>query len=84
MSGDSKAPEGLARDAYRALDLLSSGYTPKDSDLACAPLIEDWVFVTIDGVVMLVGRVTGHPTLKNDKLKLTSALLAINEKQAGR
>ncbi|WP_296710907.1 DUF6634 family protein [Rhodoblastus sp.] len=69
-----------ARDAYRALDQLSSGYMPTESDLSSAPLIEDWVFVRVDGVVMLVGRVTGHPTLKSDKLKRTSALLAIDEK----
>ena len=30
-----------AREAYRVFDLLSSGYTPTDSDLAGAPLIEN-------------------------------------------
>jgi hypothetical protein len=69
-----------ARDAYRTLDLLTTGYTPKDSDLAEAPLIEDWVFAHVDGAIVLVGRVTGHPILRSDKLKRTSALLAINEK----
>lgn len=75
-----KSETQRARDAYCALDLLSSGYTPKDSDLAGAPLIEDWVFAHVDGAIVLVGRVTGHPILKSAKLKRTSALLAIDEK----
>jgi hypothetical protein len=73
-------PDERAREAYRVLDLLSSGYTPHESDLAGAPFIENWVMIHVgNGVVVLIGDVTGHPILKSYKPKMTSALLAIDE-----
>jgi hypothetical protein len=65
------------RDAYAAHDLIGSGWTPGEKDLAGAPVINDWVVAKYSADFVLCGTVTGHPTLKDGPIT-TSALVAIH------
>lgn len=51
--------------------------TFSEDDLEGAPLIDDWV-VAGDAEPCLIGRVTGHPTIRDGRLISTSLLLAIS------
>jgi len=63
------------RRAFRDFDLISSGYTPKESELQGAPHLEDWLVEVLDvGVFCLVGSVSGHPSI-DDGLMSTSVVI---------
>ncbi len=49
-------------------------------DLDDAPLIEDWV-ITGAFAPCLIGRVTGHPTVRDGRLVHTSVLIAISVRE---
>lgn len=71
---------GLALlNALLSLRDVAEGSPP---DLTDAPELREWLVVLADDGVSLVGRVTGHPILGNDRLIQTSALLAIAEDQS--
>lgn len=75
-------PEEIAardREAFRAHDLLQSGYVPKSSDLDGAPILENWIPVNVPGGVVLQGVCVNHPRLRPGEMQ-TSTILAIDEK----
>lgn len=65
--------------ALLALRAVAEGSPP---DLTNAPALRDWLVVLAEDGVSLVGRVTGHPILGDDRLIQTSALLAIASDQS--
>jgi hypothetical protein len=66
------------RDLHRDRDLLESGWTPKEGDIADAPVIGNWIAVSRGGELALVGVVAGHPRLRGLRRIVTSPLVAID------
>jgi hypothetical protein len=76
---DGRTDDQRGREAFRAADLLQSGYQPRESDLEKAPIIDDWCPVlTPSGFLVLIGNVTGHPTLRPG-LITTSLIIGMDE-----
>ncbi|MGA0534348.1 MULTISPECIES: DUF6634 family protein [Hansschlegelia] len=65
--------------ALRSLRKVAEGASP---DLRDAPELRDWLIVSAEDGVALIGRVTGHPTVEDDRLVYTSALIAMSADQS--
>jgi hypothetical protein len=59
---------------------LIKGWRPGETELAGAPLLEDWMIERGNGVHYLIGSVTGHPRIENG-LMTTSAIVVMSEQE---
>jgi uncharacterized metal-binding protein len=51
---------------------------PTEAELAAAPIIDNWILCFTGQCFVLIGDVVGHPILKSDAPKMTSALLEMS------
>jgi hypothetical protein len=78
----SMLPKETVAAGLREAARIRSGFVPGEAELADAPLLSGWAVQPLtNGLVRLVGFVSGHPLLP-DGCVTTSAILAADE-QAG-
>lgn len=83
LSAGSGDAERRLADALAIRDRLATGWCPGHADLQASPIMQGWRFVVIPGGVALIGHVTGHPQIRDDRVAVTSLVVAIDGRFAG-